>query len=116
MKTGALLTAACRMGCVAAGGSEAQLSALTTYGRHLGLAFQIVDDLLDLTSTPEQLGKATQKDSKKGKNTYPNLMGIEEARCQAEEELAGAIAALASFGDRADRLAEIAEFVVRRTK
>ena len=73
MKTGALLTASCRMGAIAAGHAVASMAVrqLSAYGAHLGLAFQIVDDLLDVTSTPEQLGKATNKDAKRGKNTYP---------------------------------------------
>ncbi|MCY2954587.1 MAG: polyprenyl synthetase family protein, partial [Planctomycetota bacterium] len=74
-KTGALLTAACRMGAVAAEATEGQLAAVTRFGRHLGLAFQIVDDVLDVTATAEQMGKATNKDARKGKNTYPVLMG-----------------------------------------
>ncbi|MEO6435417.1 MAG: polyprenyl synthetase family protein, partial [Tepidisphaeraceae bacterium] len=76
-KTGALLTAACRMGAIAAGASPEQLERITRYGEHLGLAFQIVDDLLDVTSTPEQLGKHTRKDAGGGKNTYPGLLGID---------------------------------------
>ena len=76
MKTGALLTCACRMGAIAANAAASRLGAITTYGNHLGLAFQIVDDILDVTSTPEQLGKKTNKDAGSGKNTYPRLIGI----------------------------------------
>jgi geranylgeranyl diphosphate synthase type II len=75
MKTGALLTTSCRLGAICARASELSLTAVTEYGRHLGLAFQIIDDILDVTSTPEQLGKATNKDAAKGKNTYPTPIG-----------------------------------------
>jgi geranylgeranyl diphosphate synthase type II len=114
MKTGALLTCACRMGAIAAGESERRLGAITEYGRHLGLAFQIVDDLLDVTSTPEQLGKATNKDAGIGKNTYPGLLGIEGTRAAAAEQVKAALAALAGFGASADQLRDVARFVVAR--
>lgn len=115
LKTGALLRCACRMGVIAAGGSEAQLAAATAYGQHLGLAFQIVDDLLDVTSTPEQMGKATNKDQQKGKNTYPTLLGLDASRQQAVQELDAAIACLAPFGGAAEGLKNLAQFVVQRT-
>ena len=115
MKTGALLTAACRMGAVCAQAPAARLSAMTDYGTHLGLAFQIVDDLLDVTSTPEQLGKHTNKDAGSGKNTYPRLMGIEASRAAAARHLAGAGLALAEVGPAADGLRAIAHFVGARS-
>lgn len=115
LKTGALLTAACRLGALSAGErSEAKLSAVTSFGQHLGLAFQIVDDVLDVTSTPEQLGKATGKDANKGKNTYPALMGLEASQRAAGEQLALAIEALAPLGAAADGLHALARFVVER--
>jgi geranylgeranyl diphosphate synthase, type II len=114
MKTGALLTASCRMGAIAAGASDEQLDAITEYGKHLGIAFQIVDDLLDVTATPEQMGKATNKDADSGKNTYPKLMGIEASRQAARGHIHDAIAALASFGASADGLRAAAQFVVAR--
>lgn len=114
MKTGALLTTSCRLGAICARATETQLDDLTAYGRHLGLAFQIVDDILDETSTPEQLGKATQKDRGKGKNTYPSLLGLDGARDEATRQLNLALGALDRFGDRAERLRGIARFVVER--
>lgn len=113
-KTGALLTGACRMGAIAASAGEAELVAVTQFGRHLGLAFQIVDDILDETSTPEQLGKATKKDAQKGKNTYPVLLGMDASRKQAAAELDSAMAALDVFGTRADILRQLGRFVVER--
>lgn len=115
MKTGALLTCACRMGAIAAGADAATLQAVTAYGRHLGLAFQIVDDLLDVTATPEQLGKATGKDAGKGKNTYPRLMGLEASHDEARAQLAAAVQAVGRLGPAALGLQGLATFVVRRT-
>ncbi|MCC6424953.1 MAG: polyprenyl synthetase family protein [Phycisphaerales bacterium] len=114
MKTGALLKASCRMGAIAAGANEKQLSAVTDYGRHLGLAFQIVDDVLDVTSTPEQMGKATGKDAAKGKNTYPVLLGLDPSKREAAIQLQAGIQALAPLGPAADGLRSLARFVVER--
>ena len=114
MKTGALLTASCRMGALAAGATEAQLAAVTDYGRHLGLAFQIIDDCLDVTSTPQQMGKATGKDAAKGKNTYPVLLGLESSRQEAARQLQAALGALDRMGAAADGLRVLARFVVER--
>jgi geranylgeranyl diphosphate synthase type II len=114
MKTGALLRAACRMGAIAASANSATLTALTACGEHLGLAFQIVDDLLDLTATAQQMGKSTRKDAAKGKNTYPALIGLEAARQQAFEQLTLALNALALLGDSATGLRALAQFVVNR--
>jgi geranylgeranyl diphosphate synthase type II len=114
MKTGALLTASCRLGALAAGANAAQLSAVTEFGKHLGLAFQIVDDVLDVTSTPEQMGKATNKDAGKGKNTYPALLGLEASQKEAAKQLQAALEAIGSFHAAADRLTLLARFVVER--
>ena len=114
MKTGALLTCACRMGAIAAGASAGELDAVTAYGRHLGLAFQIVDDLLDVTSTAEQMGKATGKDAEKGKNTYPVLMGVEASRREADQQLSSALGGLQPLGESAAGLRQLATFVVDR--
>lgn len=114
MKTGALLRSACRLGALSTHTSELQLLALTDFGRFLGLAFQIVDDLLDVTASPQQMGKATGKDAAKGKNTYPVLLGIEETKVQAQMQLDAALASLKPFGRHADGLKRIARFVVER--
>ena len=116
MKTGALLTAACRLGAIAAGADAAKLKAVTAFGQHMGLAFQIIDDLLDVTSTPEQLGKATRKDANKGKNTYPTLLGLEASRREADAQLASAMKSLDALGEAADTLRMLARFVVQRDK
>jgi geranylgeranyl diphosphate synthase type II len=114
MKTGALLIASCRLGALAAGASAAQLESLTAFGRYVGLAFQIVDDILDQTSTPEQMGKATKKDVAKGKNTYPSLLGLEARRVEAAAQLDLALSALAPLGANANGLRAVARFVVER--
>jgi geranylgeranyl pyrophosphate synthase len=117
-KTGALLTAACRMGAIAAGATGYQLDRVTQSGQHLGLAFQIVDDLLDVTATPEQLGKATRKDVDRGKNTYPALLGLDGSRLAAQQHVAAAIEAVSvsELGDAADGLRAFARFVTARSR
>lgn len=114
LKTGALLTASCRLGAIAAEAPAGTLAALTSFGQHLGLAFQIIDDCLDVTSTPEQMGKATNKDAAKGKNTYPQLLGLEKAKSEAQRALEAALVDLGPLGPAADGLRAIARFVVER--
>lgn len=113
LKTGALLTTSCRMGAICARADAATLESISAFGQHLGLAFQIVDDVLDVTSTPEQLGKHTNKDAGKGKNTYPALLGLEQSRAQAAAELDAALDCLAKVPHR-DELIALARFVVER--
>jgi geranylgeranyl diphosphate synthase type II len=113
MKTGALIHCACRMGAICARNEE-RLGEMNEYGDHLGVAFQIVDDLLDVTATPQQIGKTTNKDVSSGKNTYPRLIGIEASRAAAQENVQQAIAALAELGPAADGLRAIANFVTAR--
>lgn len=113
-KTAALIEAACRMGAVTAGAADIVVNTLGRYGRHLGQAFQIADDLLDVTSCDQQLGKKAGKDAAAGKQTMHQAVGIEEARSIAEQQVRAAIDALASFGDVADDLRSLARFVVER--
>ena len=115
-KTGALLTACVRMGAILAAADEATLSKLTTYGRAVGLAFQVVDDLLDVEGSVEDLGKTPGADSARGKSTYPAVLGVERARNEAERLRDEAIAALEPFGERAATLRIIADFVVERSR
>ena len=98
-KTGALLRASLRMGAIYAGASEAQYAALSCYGEHVGLAFQIVDDILDVEESSEALGKTAGKDAAQHKITFPAVYGLETSRRMAEEECARAHAVLAPFGD-----------------
>jgi delta 1-pyrroline-5-carboxylate dehydrogenase len=94
---------------------DADLDAVTGMATHLGLAFQIVDDLLDVTSTTEQLGKTTHKDDSRGKNTYPHLLGIEGSRNAANKELEAALSAAATLPD-SQRLFALIRFVADRQK
>jgi geranylgeranyl diphosphate synthase, type II len=113
-KTGALLRASVRMGGVCAGGDAAQIEALSRYGEHVGLAFQIVDDILDIEESSEVLGKTAGKDAAQGKITFPAVYGIDASRRMAHEQCAQAHDALKRFGTRARRLHEIADLIVHR--
>ncbi len=113
-KTGALLRASVRMGAIYAGAAADQLAALTSFGEHIGLAFQIVDDILDVEQSSEALGKTAGKDAAQKKITFPAVYGIERSREMAEEERLAAHLALQPFDDRAQRLRELADLVVRR--
>ena len=113
-KTGALLRASVRMGAIYAGASAAELAAVSEYGEHAGLAFQIVDDVLDMEESSEALGKTAGKDEAQQKITFPAVYGLERSRQMAEDEREAAHAALSLFGDRAARLRQIADFIVKR--
>jgi geranylgeranyl diphosphate synthase type II len=114
-KTGALLRASVRIGAICAGAGAEELDALSRYGEHVGLAFQIVDDLLDVEASPEQLGKTPGKDAAQHKITFPAVYGLETSRRMAEQEACAAEAALEHFGGRADRLKELARLIVDRS-
>ena len=113
-KTGALLRASLRMGANAAGAGETQYQALSCYGEHVGLAFQIVDDILDVEESSEALGKTAGKDAAQHKITFPAVYGLEVSRRMASEECERAHAVLGPFGDRALRLHELADLIVHR--
>ena len=113
-KTGALLRASLRLGAICVGADDVQYTALSRFGEHAGLAFQIVDDILDVEESSEALGKTAGKDAQQGKITFPAVYGLEESRRMAERERELAHGALASLGGRADRLKELADLIVRR--
>ena len=115
-KTGALLTASVVTGGMYAGGDGSQIQSLRDFGMNIGLAFQIVDDVLDVTQTSEQLGKTAGKDTATEKSTYPSLFGIEASLKKADELIHKANTALDRFGNRASNLREIAAFLVERKK
>ncbi|WP_416676569.1 geranylgeranyl diphosphate synthase CrtE [Egbenema bharatensis] len=114
-KTGALLEASVVSGAILAGASENDVHHLTRYAENIGLAFQIVDDVLDITATQEQLGKTAGKDLQAQKATYPSFWGIDESKRQAEQLIAEAKAELDPYGDAAQPLKSIAEFITART-
>jgi geranylgeranyl diphosphate synthase type II len=107
-KTAALLTTSIRLGAMSAGADSEQMATLTKFGRALGLAFQVIDDILDITQTTENLGKTAGKDAAVAKATYPAVMGLEESRKEAARLTAEALEALAVFGENGARLREIA--------
>ena len=116
LKTGALLRAAARMGGRCGGASDDQLAALTYYADAIGLMFQAVDDLLDVTSDAATLGKATQKDADAGKLTYPGVLGVDGTREQIGRLRTEALEALSGFGESADPLRTMAERLATRTR
>lgn len=114
MKTGALIRAALRMGGIIGQGSKEEIRALSRYGESLGLAFQITDDLLDLSADPMVLGKAVGSDLKNQKATYASILGVEKAKLLAEKEIADAKEALKFFGEKALVLNKIADDLLQR--
>ncbi len=115
-KTGALFCVALRMGAIVANANDEQLAALDQYGQHLGLAFQVVDDLLDVSGSEGEVGKRLGKDLEKGKTTYPAMLGIQASRERAEQLIDDACQALGSFGEAAAPLRELALFVRQRNR
>jgi geranylgeranyl diphosphate synthase type II len=113
-KTGALILTSVRLGVKLAAGDEKTLRAFTRYGESIGLAFQIVDDILNVEGEARLLGKKTGSDLSKGKATYPSLLGLEESKRRAEALLALAIDALSPYGSEAEPLREIARFIIQR--
>jgi len=115
-KTAALIGASVISGGVYAGADERAVSSLRSFGQSIGLAFQIVDDVLDVTQTSEQLGKTAGKDTAAEKATYPALFGVDESLKKASELVESALASLDSFGSRTDVLKDLARFLVERKK
>jgi geranylgeranyl diphosphate synthase, type II len=115
-KTAALITASVVSGGIYAGGSHDDVEKLRKFGQSIGLAFQIVDDVLDVTQTSEQLGKTAGKDTAAEKVTYPSLFGIDESLKKADALVESAFASLEGFGSRAETLKSLARFLVERKK
>jgi geranylgeranyl diphosphate synthase type II len=113
-KTGALIRASVRVGAIYAKASEKRLKDLTRYGELAGLAFQIVDDILDITGKREETGKDVGSDLKKGKSTFPSFYGLKGSRLRANEVADKAIYALRDFDHKADPLRELAKYIVKR--
>ena len=113
-KTGMLMRAAVRMGAIAAGANDRQLDDMTGYAEDIGLAFQIADDVLNVTGTREELGKNPNTDAERGKKTYPTFYGVDGAKKLADDCVTRAITRLSSFGSSADPLREIARYITAR--
>lgn len=115
-KTASLIESCCRLGAAAASANENDENGLGTFGQHLGLAFQIMDDILDCTASTEQLGKTAGKDAAVNKQTYPAAFGLEASRDRARSEIDAALSALEPFGARGRNLLGMAHFVIARDR
>jgi geranylgeranyl diphosphate synthase type II len=113
-KTGALLRTSVRSGAFLGGGTPAEVEALTEYGRHIGLAFQIMDDILDVRGDEQLMGKALRKDEERRKATYPRLVGLSESERRAQAAVTAGIAVLDPFGARGELLRHLAQFIINR--
>jgi geranylgeranyl diphosphate synthase type II len=117
MKTGAMLRAACTSGVILAGASSADLERAGSYGAHLGLAFQVADDILDIVGDEAKLGKPVGSDERMRKSTYPGLLGLDRSRRMGRDLAERAVQALEGYsGERAEFLADLAKYVVQRTE
>lgn len=115
-KTGAMIRVSLRLGGMTAEAAPQQLEALDQYGRRLGLAFQVTDDLLDVRSTEESMGKRVGKDAEKGKITFPGLLGVDQSAAYAAQLIAEACAALQPLGPQAEGLVTLARYVLERNR
>ncbi len=113
-KTGMLIRASVRMGAIASSASPVQLETLTGYAEEVGLAFQVADDVLNVTGTREELGKNTNTDAQRGKKTYPTFLGIEGAQRYAQDCVSRALKRLEGFDERAEPLRELAKYITSR--
>lgn len=113
-KTAAMIEVSLRLGAMSANATPAKLAALTDFGRNLGLAFQVIDDILDVTQTSEKLGKSAGKDVAAEKTTYPSVIGLEASKREARKLTASALSALKSFGSRGATLRALAEYLLER--
>lgn len=115
-KTGAMIAASVQISPILAGSPPSVYEAISTYGENVGLAFQIVDDILDVTGDEKDLGKSTGTDSERGKITYPALHSVERSKAAASELIEAALTAVKTMGDRAFYLTEIAKYILKRTQ
>ncbi len=116
LKTGAMIDAAVMGGAIAGGGTDAQVEALSTYARSIGLAFQVTDDILNVEGDPEIMGKSTGTDALRLKATYPALMGLDESKTYAAKQVALALDSLSIFGRKAAPLHAIARYILERKR
>ena len=113
-KTGALFESSVVCGAIVAGATEPEIEKLAKFAHNIGLAFQIIDDILDITATQAELGKTAGKDLEAQKATYPKLWGLEESKRQADKLVAEAKTILAEFGDRSRPLQALADYITER--
>jgi len=113
-KTGALIRISVRSGALLGGGTVSDVAALSDYGTHIGLAFQIMDDILDVQGDEQLMGKTLRKDDERQKATYPRLLGLVESKTRAQAAVAAAIAALEPIGKRGEVLHQLAQYIITR--
>lgn len=113
-KTGLLIQASVRIGAIMASASSDKLNALTRYGECVGLAFQVIDDILDITGTKEEIGKPVGADISRNKNTYPSVFGMKKSMKDAEDLIQRSLMAIKNFDEKAEPLREIARYILRR--
>lgn len=116
LKTGKMIEVSVSSGALVSGASKRQLHTLHTYAQNIGLAFQVADDILNVTGDPQRLGKATGSDQIRGKNTYPSLLGLAGAERLADQLVNNALKALDTFDNKADPLRAIARYVIERNR
>jgi geranylgeranyl diphosphate synthase type II len=116
MKTGALIRAAVHAGAVLGGANDVQIDGLKTYADHIGLAFQVVDDILNVQGDPSVLGKAVGTDASRQKNTYPSLLGLDRSKSYSQRLIADALQALDIFDNKADPLRAVAHYIIDRNR
>lgn len=116
LKTGALIEASVVSGAMLAGAKESEITHLETYARHVGLAFQVVDDILNVEGDAKKMGKATGTDAFRGKSTYPALLGLAQSKIFASDLVNNALQALVIFGNKANSLAALANYVIERRR
>ena len=116
LKTGALITASILSGAILGGGSKKEIEKLETYSKYIGLAFQVADDILNVTGDPELMGKATGTDHELNKATYPSLLGLEESQKFAVELIEKSLNELNDFGHDAEPLRAIAGYIIKRNR
>ena len=115
-KTGALLKASVTTGAILGGGSDKEIVSLEQYGKNIGLAFQISDDILDIEGDSKEMGKQTGVDIERGKNTYPSIYGMEKSKTMLREIIYDAVETLSAFKDKAEPLRRIAFYIIERKK
>jgi geranylgeranyl diphosphate synthase type II len=116
LKTGALIVASVEIGALLGGGSREQVRRLRAYGGHIGLAFQVMDDILNVTGDPQLMGKATGTDRERSKTTYPTLLGLDESRRFAGDLISKALQALDNFDNRSQPLKALANYIIARKR
>jgi geranylgeranyl diphosphate synthase, type II len=116
LKTGALIRAACRMGMIATASNDDSLAAADAYGQAVGLAFQIADDILDVTGDSAQMGKPTRADAAAHRFTFPAVVGLEKSRAMADEQIRHAVDAVAKLEPKPGPLRALAQYTLERTQ